>query len=299
MEDVLITGATGFVGRRLVARLAERCRVWAVARRVPDSNTGPIRWIRHDFRHPAPPMGLPRRIDAVIHLAQSAHYRDFPDHAAEIHAVSAGACMALLDWARRAGASRFVVASTGGLYDPQDAVITDDTPLGAQTGPLRFYFASKRTCELLAEPYASFFQVSVLRFFFVYGSGQNPAMLMPRLVAAVSQSRPIHLQGPEGMRLNPIHVEDAIRVIEGCLDSGRGGTFNIAGPEVASLRSIGRLIGALVGRDPVLHVDDDARPGHLVVDIAPMAARFGPPRVGLGDGLAELCGAARSGEETA
>ncbi|HEX8528133.1 NAD-dependent epimerase/dehydratase family protein, partial [Allosphingosinicella sp.] len=61
---------------------------------------------------------LGERVDAIVYLAQSPHFRLFPERAADVFAVNSGEVLRALDYARRAGAKRFVYASTGGVYRP-------------------------------------------------------------------------------------------------------------------------------------------------------------------------------------
>lgn len=295
MAAILITGATGFMGRRLLARLTGQHQVWAISRRRRPVDPGdPTRWLWHDLASPLPPVGLPPRIDAVIHLAQSPRYRDFPDGANDIFAVSTGACAHLLEWARRAGARRFILASTGGLYGSSAAPAREEDPLAVQNGPLSFYFAAKRSAELLALAHADLFNTLILRFFFVYGPGQNPSMLIPRLFQRIAEGAPVVLRGADGLLFNPIHVDDAVTAIERGLNLDGGGVVNIAGPEVTSLGRAARAIGALVGRPPQIIHDSDAG-DDLVADITRMTAALGAPRIGVDAGLASLSGAALSG----
>jgi nucleoside-diphosphate-sugar epimerase len=234
---------------------------------------------------------LPSGIDAIIHLAQSPHYRDFPAQARDIWGVAAGATMRLLDWGRRAGARHFVLASTGGIYGTSDRPVREADPLPEQRTQLGFYFAAKRASELAVTQYAGELAAIVLRCFFVYGSGQSPKMLMPRLVDSIRVGRPIQLQGEDGLRLNPIHVDDAARAIEACLRLTEARVINVAGPEPTTLRGVAATIGRLVEREPVFDVDATVAPNHLVADITRMRRAIGAPRIGIAEGLAELCGA--------
>lgn len=290
MGRILITGATGFVGARLLARLVGHGEVWALSRRRP-AGSG-VRWLQQDLAAEVWTAALPERIDAVVHLAQSGNFRDFPAKAVEIHAVSAGTTMRLLDWAVRAGATQFVLASTGGLYGAGTSPARESDPLPDFTGPLGFYFATKRASELLVEQYSRLLNGAILRYFFVYGSGQPQQMLMPRLVGSIAAGSPIQLQGEDGIRINPIHVDDAVRAIERCLELNNSGLFNVGGPDVASLREIAEIVGRKLGRSPEFVVDEGARPNHLVADIERMSRELGAPSVGLEVGIAELCGGA-------
>src|SRR5712691_5873081 len=74
---VLVTGAGGFIGRHLVRALGERYRVVALVRNRADAPEN-AEAIVFDLSQPLGD-ALPPRIDAVVHLAQSRRYREFPE----------------------------------------------------------------------------------------------------------------------------------------------------------------------------------------------------------------------------
>jgi nucleoside-diphosphate-sugar epimerase len=297
---ILITGATGFLGSRLVERLLPTHEIWAVTRRQPPAALRSVRlpeapvvhWVIQDLAAEVWEAALPSGIDAVIHLAQSPLFRNFPESAAQVYAVAAGATMRLLDWGRRSGAQHFILASTGGLYGSSDRPVREGVKLPQMRSQLGFYFATKRASELLVTQYAGELHTAILRCFFVYGSGQAPQMLIPRLVGNIRACNPVYLHGEDGIRINPIHVDDAAQAIERCLALDESRIFNIAGPEVANLREIAEVIGRRIGRNPVFTVDNTVAPNHLVADIQRMSSALGTPRIGIEAGIAELCGAA-------
>ena len=166
---LLVTGATGFVGSRLIEHLAGRHELYAVSRLLPERTPEGCTWIEQDLRA-LDPAALPDRVDGVIHLAQSPRYRDFPDGAEDMFAVNVASTSGLLEYARSAGARAFVLASTGGVYDYHPDPIRESE----EPRPTTFYFRSKRAAELLAGSYAELFSVVVFRFFFVYGRGSDP-----------------------------------------------------------------------------------------------------------------------------
>jgi UDP-glucose 4-epimerase len=289
MARILLTGATGFLGARLAARLAPAHEVWALVRRMPDG-AAHCRWLVQDLASERWQVDLPDRIDSVIHLAQSANYRDFPAAAREIFAVAAETTLRLADWAVGAGARQFILASTGGLYGSSDRPVREDDTLVEDHGSLGFYFATKRASELIVNQYANRMQTLTLRCFFIYGAGQPKQMLMPRLVDSVREGRAITLQGSDGIHINPIHVDDAALAVERCLSASGSNVLNIAGPELVSLRSIAERIGSELGREPIFTVDSATKPRHLVADIGRMRAVLGAPAIGVTEGIRELCG---------
>jgi UDP-glucose 4-epimerase len=287
---VLITGGAGFVGGRLIKHLANEYEVFALVRKPPADPNPHAHWLIQNLAETRWSVELPAKIDAVVHLAQSPHFRDFPAQAMDIYAVSAATTMRLLDWGLKAGARNFVLGSTGGLYGASDEAVTESSPLPEQRNQLGFYFASKRTAELLAQQYTGQLNVATLRFFFVYGAGQPAPMLLPRLATNVREGRPIFLQGENGIRLNPVHVDDAVNAISRALELTESRLINIAGPELSTLRAIGEEIGRQVQREPIFNVDKIARPNHLVADISRMTRVLGAPKVGIKMGISDLLG---------
>jgi UDP-glucose 4-epimerase len=293
VTGLLVTGATGLIGRHLLARLSARSEtargVHAVTRRPLAATDPAIRWIEadlslHSFADKLPPAGA---VESVIHLAQSERFREFPDGAADTFAVNVDSTLRLLDWARRSGVRRFVLASSGGIYGHGEDAFTEDHPVGA-TGPLGFYLASKHCAELLAESFVGQFVVVVLRFFFVYGPGQRRSMLVPRLVSSVAEGQPIVLQGADGIRINPVHARDAARAIEAALALEQSHKINVGGPEVLTLRQIVDAIGDEVGRAPALRREAQAEARHLVADIGKMTRLLVAPEVPFAAGVAEV-----------
>ena len=107
---VLLTGATGLTGRHVLALLAEDDDVVAVGRRDPPAALAArATWVRHDLAAPIDRAALPERVHAVVHLAQSERYRDFPAGAADVFTVNVAAAAALAGYAVAAGARRFVL----------------------------------------------------------------------------------------------------------------------------------------------------------------------------------------------
>ncbi|MBF0418489.1 MAG: NAD(P)-dependent oxidoreductase [Magnetococcales bacterium] len=286
MARILISGAAGFLGGALVRHLAGSHDVWCLARR-PGPKLQGVTWVPHDLACGRLPEGLPDRIDAIAHLAQSKRFREFPDGAADMMAVNVAAPLYLADWARQAGARTFVYASTGGVYAPSEAALSESDRVEA-VGPLAFYCASKLAAEMLLSPFGDSFAVVVLRPFFIYGPSQPADMLMPRLVQRIRNGEPLTLQGSEGMRFNPIHVEDAARLTALALNLERGTVLNLAGPEVTTLKRVGETLAAGLGVAPLFITEQGKTPPHLVADTHAMTQTLGNPAIGLEAGLASL-----------
>jgi nucleoside-diphosphate-sugar epimerase len=278
---ILVTGAGGFLGRHLVAELGPRHDVVALTRRAPPPELEPLaRWVTCDLRELDTSV-LPERVDAVIHLAQSSRYREFPDGAEDMFAVNVSSTFALLEYARAASATAFALASTGGVYGRSQVPVREtDRP-----HPTSFYFRSKLAAEALLEGYADEFRTLAFRFFFIYGPGQQ-RMLIPTLAARVAARQEVVIEGDPGLRINPIYVDDATRVFEPALTSDAAGTFNVAGEEQVTITELVGLIGDAVGEQPRLRHEAAQVAGDLVADATRMRDELRvQPQVPLADGL--------------
>lgn len=274
MTTILMTGAAGLLGSHLVPVLqGEGADVIAAGREMID------------LSRPLDRSKLPGKVDAVVYLAQSSRFREFPETAEDIFQVNTAQVLALLDFARRAGASNFVYASTGSVYAATTETVTETSPLA---DPMGFYPASKRAAEVLAQAFAPHINVAILRYFFIYGAGQKREMLIPRLVDTVREGRAVTLQGDGGLRINPVHAADAARATAAAARLTGSRTINIAGPEALSMQAMCETIGEMAGRAPVFEEQPDAAAPALVADTALMAELLGAPATGFRTGVADL-----------
>jgi nucleoside-diphosphate-sugar epimerase len=281
---VLVTGGSGFVGSRLVESLAEQHDVWVVGRTPVEGRRG-FNWVNWDLASPLVGGSLPAQLDAVVHLAQSRDYRLFPESAPAIARINVGATVELLDHARQAGAKRFVFASSGGIYGGSDVPIKED----ARARPPDFYLATKVASETLADTYRPLFDVVNLRLFFVYGRGQGPDRFITRLVRRVMAGDAVILYGSEGIRVNPIHVSDVVRVVVASLGVDGSHVVNVAGPDVLTLRRLTELIAERVGCKPKFEERPLEPNRDLVADTGLMNQLLGPARERIAERIGEVC----------
>jgi nucleoside-diphosphate-sugar epimerase len=269
-----------------VPLLRERWRLFLLARR-PDIPGGEnIQTIPCDLAQEWNTGAFPEKVDAVIHLAQSELFREFPLYAERIFKVNTSSTLRLLEYARLTQVKTFVLASSGGIYGYGDEGFREDESITAK-GDLGFYLGTKLCAEVIAEKYSPFMNIVILRFFFIYGPGQRAMMLIPRLVQTVKEGQPIILHGREGLKINPTYVTDAACAVCRSLELRESHKINIAGPEVLSLRQIGQQIGEVLKREPIFDVQENIKPQHLVGDIKKMTHVLGPPVVRFREGIAQ------------
>jgi nucleoside-diphosphate-sugar epimerase len=175
MATVLLTGATGLIGSRLLPRLAEAgfdCR--ALVRRDADlpPGTSPV---HGDLGDPSSLRDAVEGIDAVVHLA--ALFRTGDDDA--IWRANRDGTRHLIDAVKaNAPQARFVMASTSNVYDA-DALRPGREDDNAT--PTAAYPASKLAAEALLRD--SGLTWAVLRLPFVYGDGDGHIESIPTLAA--------------------------------------------------------------------------------------------------------------------
>jgi nucleoside-diphosphate-sugar epimerase len=295
MGRILITGATVFVGGYLLPTLLRQHEVFALARKEPASDVSAgLQWLRQDLTRPLEVSQLPERVDSVIHLAQSKFYRQFPEGAQDIFAVNIESTFHLLEYARKAGVACFIFASSGGVYGYSYERLVETDPVS----PLNFYLSSKYTAELLLANYQQYFRTIVLRLFFAYGPGQE-GMLIPSLLDRVRAGQEITIEGNPGIAVNPIYVEDAIRVFEPALDLRTSELFNVAGDEAVTITDLVHLMEEVVGKKAVVRYAQAKKQGDLVGENARMKQLLGViPQTSLVQGLRKTVQALdRSGGE--
>jgi UDP-glucose 4-epimerase len=274
------------VGSHLIRALAPSYETYALDVAPPPSDLPTsIAWISGDLTAASLEHSLPERVDAVVYLAQSSRYREFPAGAASVFGVNIAGPFRMLEYARKITATQFIITSSGGVYGFNYESFAETDPVN----PLGFYLSSKYASELLVANYRQFFDTIVLRPFFVYGAGQRASMLVPRLVQSVIDGKPITLKGKDGMRANPLHVSDAVAAITSALEVEGNALINLAGPQDLSLREIGEMIGRHVNRPPRFEIEDCESPNHLVGDNSRMRELLVAPQVRFSDGVVEVC----------
>ena len=218
-----ITGATGFVGSRLLTKArAAGHDVRALTRRPMRKRKG-VEWIDGSLDNRESLARLVQGADAVIHVAGVINARD----AAGFEAGNVEGTAAMLAAAEKAGVQRFVHVSS----------------LAAREPSLSLYGASKARSEALVE--ASPLSTAIVRPPAVFGPGDREILELFKMAA-----RGIVLLPPKG-RLSVIHVDDLARLLLALVDpampdmllepdDGRDGGW--------THEQFGRALGRAVGR---------------------------------------------------
>jgi nucleoside-diphosphate-sugar epimerase len=287
---VLVTGATGFVGRHALRPLAERgFAVHAVTGRRPPPELEDLAvWHRADLLEPG---GAERVIDAarpthLLHLAWYAEHGEFWDSLENVRWVEASLHL-LLRFAA-AGGERAVVAGTCAEYDWSRSPLSEaDSPLA----PATLYGAAKHGLHVVAAALAdrAGFELAWGRIFFVYGPHEDSR----RLVASVARALARGERAPSshGRQLRDfLNVEDLADAFAALAAADVTGAVNVAAGTSVSIREVVELLGELSGRPDLVELGAlPARPGdpdELSADVRRLRDEVGwRPRRSLEDGL--------------
>lgn len=283
---ILITGATGFIGRHLVARLAAEHEVYALVRRVPASPLPTVHYLCQDLAEPLDRTQLPQHLDAIIHQATVID-TDRVDQAMPF-LVNVVGTWRLLEYAAAVGVRTFVHASTGGVYGCSHQPLRESDP----PNPLDLYSLTKAQAELAVQAAPGAFHKVVLRYFFPYGVGTpNP---IPSYVRRAVQGEPIEILASGGPWFNPLHITDAVELTVQALTLDQSVTVNIAGQETTTFAQIAEMAAHHVGRKAIFRqiADEAAIPyyrANLIAATERMNQLFSRPTwISLQQGITEL-----------
>lgn len=282
---VLVTGANGLLGREVVRQLVLQGNepILGVSQRRPGVEAG-LDQVVLNVSEGSFERTLPARLDSIIHLAQSRKFKEFPKFAGDVFKSNVWLTQSLLQHAEKNGVERFVLASSGSVYrTKKSGWLHEKSPL-VRPGEGGHYAASKLSAELISQAYSHLLDVQVLRFFYIYGPGQNRQMLIPRLVERVRAQETVSLEGRQGLRFNPIYVTDAAQAVLAAQGLKGSHCLNIAGPVAISLRQVVETVGHLLGR-PVSVRSSGTRSPRVLASTVRMQALVGSssrlPRFGL------------------
>ena len=294
-SPALVTGATGFFGSHLLARLArDGCAVTGLdiapgRRPAPDG----VELLACDVRDADALQRVMAQVrpQVVYHLAAQASVtvsmRD-PAHDIDVNVTGS---VRVAQAAIEAGVQRLVFVSTGGaLYgEPQQLPVTE----AATPAPLSVYGLSKLAAEryLAVMADAAGLDLSILRPANIYGPSQDPhgeAGVVAIFAAKMLRDDPVTIFGDGSQQRDYLYVDDAVDAVL-LAAAGEPATCLIGSGTATSTLDVYRLVARFAGyeREPVYEAE---RPGDIQrIALASQRAKqlWGwEPRLSLEDGFA-------------
>lgn len=291
---ILITGAAGFIGSNLAARLLDEG--YAVTG-IDDLSQGVIEQVPSAVDFHAADIRSPdierlfRGADAVFHLAAKNCISDCQLDPVAAASINVTGTVNVFEAARRAGVNRIVYAESSALYEGAAQLPTPEDEVAARS----IYAITKLAAAEFGAAYTRFhgLNMTALRYFCVYGPRQDYRRTVPPVMSAfiirlLRGERP-SIYGTGEKRRDFIYVDDVNDFHVQCLHDARthGGTFNLGSGRDHSVNEILALIQDLLGTSvaPLHEADLPGEAERTLADVGRARALGWAPRTDLRDGV--------------
>lgn len=266
---VLVTGASGFIGRAVCARLTASGAEVIRAGRASGAGVDAVVNFRDEQALRSLVGGA--EPDAVVHLAGVSTGAAARADLAGAYAINVEATAALSEAiAILAPEAHFIFAGSGLAYGASFHDAREPLTESASLRPLDDYARTKAAAEEAIEPGLS---VSVLRFFNVIGPGQSLAFALPAFARKIVEiERGVRSPVLDTSRLDEardfVDIADAARAVESVVQARATGVFNVAS---GVTRPMHEVLGAMIALSPArITVNETKGEG------APLIARGSP-----------------------
>ena len=263
-KSILVTGSAGFIGSRVAALLVEQGHHVVGIDNM--NNYYDVSLKQHRLQQLEQLSGFNfRQIDlestdaikqlfeafefeAVVNLAARAGVRYSMENPHVYMTTNALGSLNLLEEIRKHGIGKYILASTSSLYAGQAMPFTEDLAVNT---PISSYAASKKSAELMAYSHHFLYgvDVSICRYFTVYGPAGRPDMCIFRFIKWIDQEEPIELFGDGTQSRDFTFVDDIARGTIAALKPVGYEVFNLGGGNhPISLNTIIEKLETLLGK---------------------------------------------------
>lgn len=269
MATYLVTGCAGFIASKVTQFLLEdghtvigidnfndaydvRLKEWRFAQLENKPN---FTFHRIDIcdQSALAPIFADANIEAIINLAARAGVRQSVDNPWVYVDTNLTGTLNLLEQCKQHGIGKFVLASTSSLYgDTTPRPFREDA---VTDRPLSPYAASKKAAEVMCYTYHMLYGIdmTIFRYFTVYGPAGRPDMSLFRFVQWVSEERPLTLYGDGSQSRDFTYVDDIARgTIAGLRPLGYE-LINLGADEPEVLRDVLHQVEELVGKKAIIN----------------------------------------------
>ena len=267
MANYLLTGAAGFIGARTAELLvADGHTVLGVDNlndaydvRMKEHRLGKLKKLA-GFTFQKMDISARRKVDrlasqkfdAVINLAARAGVRASVEDPWIYYETNVTGTLNLLELCRRAGIPKFLLASTSSIYGANPPYPTPESASSSE--PLQPYAASKKAAEVLAHSYHHLhgIDVSVVRYFTVYGPAGRPDLAMFRFTQWISEGRTVRIYGDGTQSRGFTYLDDIARGTILALKPLGYEIINLGGHEVITINGLVQLLEEIIGKPAVV-----------------------------------------------
>jgi UDP-glucuronate 4-epimerase len=261
MANYLVTGVAGFIGSRVTEMLIDQGHTVTGVDNMNDAYDVRMKEYRLrklqalpgftfqklDISDRAAVETLPV-YEAIINLAARAGVRDSIENPWAFMESNLTGTLNLLEMARQRGIKKFIQASTAGIYGANPPLPTPET--AESDHPLQPYAASKKSAEVLCHSYYFMhgLDITVVRYFTVYGPAGRPDMVMFRFAKWISEGQPVHLYGTGEQSRGFTYLDDIARGTILALKPMGFEIINLGGHETITINQMITMLEELTGK---------------------------------------------------
>jgi len=188
------------------------------------------------------------KFDGVINLAARAGVRySVEDPWVYVESNMIGT-LNMLEICRQTGTKKFIVASTSSIYGEDPPYPTPESASSSE--PLQPYAASKKGAEAMCHAYHHLYDIdiSVVRYFTVYGPAGRPDLALFRFVQWIAEGLPVRVNGDGEQSRGFTYIDDIARGTILALKPVGHEIINLGGHEVITINNLIKLIEEVIGR---------------------------------------------------
>jgi len=280
-KAILVTGASGHIGSRLVEKTVELYHpVYVLSRRRSEDWSDSVTFLQCDLSDVLEYKDTLKYIDIVVHLA--AFVPKTKDDFEQSVEVNLKGTMNLVRLMKEG--SKLVFISTCEVYGIPEVDIIDETH---SLNPLTYYGMSKVAAEKTLQIYCQRNNIDlvILRLTSVYGPGEVIQRAIPNFIKNTVKNERLVIFGDGQDKRDYIYVDDAVGYILASMKEGNG-IYNIATGHSHSIHSIARKIIELSGKDlPVIYKSRKGVARDYVFDVTRAKTLGCIPKVEIEEGL--------------
>jgi nucleoside-diphosphate-sugar epimerase len=263
MANYLVTGAAGFIGARTSELLIQDGHTVVGVDNMNDAYDPRMKEYRLHKLQAMPAFTFHKldisnksiidqfrgeKFEGVINLAARAGVRySVEDPWVYVESNMIGT-LNMLEICRQTGTKKFVVASTSSIYGEDPPYPTPESASSSE--PLQPYAASKKGAEAMCHAYHHLYgiDISVVRYFTVYGPAGRPDLALFRFVQWISENRPVRVNGDGKQSRGFTYIDDIARGTILALKPMGYEVINLGGHEVITINNLIKLIEDVIGK---------------------------------------------------
>jgi len=262
---LVITGASGFIGSQLVENALKAG--WEVLALLRDPkqlfhlNCSQLKTVRWSIEENLIIRDLLFEIDALCHLATyiPSNYED-PIYARKCFEINAMGTLDLWQQASKAKVGRFVLFSSGQIYAPAQAAVSEEALVfPAYRAP--YYLSSKFVAELFLQHQSigGLVPTTTLRVASVYGNGMKQGGMIPEFIKRIYEGREIEVFDGGRYTADFVYVDDVVEATMQAIEKRADGLFNIGSGQARTSLDVARIVTRIMEIDEkriLLHASD-------------------------------------------